>query len=410
MATTTGLGIHYSPHSLAYRQQDAELWIPEVQSLGLHWLALSGDITRAIPAPFLESILAAGIEPILFLNASEIRPLSETSRFILRTYQRAGVKLVSPYPAPNQKSSWPNSQWPAQSPVENFLDIFLPAAEMILGEGLIPVLPPMKPGGDYWDLNFLENFFRGAIQRGQDATMRKLVVATDLSAGNRPLDWGNGGATRWPDARPYLTPPGSQDSMGFQGYAWRDEIIRRTLGMSLPMIGTRAGACIGDQTDAAVPAVDAARHADVNLQVAQMAANGSFTSPMLCVLYWVLQSKGMEASNAASWYQSDGTVLPIVDNLKRRATAQNVSKTTPTRKTIRHYVLLPDNPISIHPAVWNQVRGYMQAFQASCGFSADEALHSEKVTVVGESVPSAVVLRLRDSGCFVDFLTPEKTG
>jgi hypothetical protein len=408
-ATPTGLGIHYSSHGDAYRQQDADVWIPELQSMGIHWLAISGKRTRAIPVSFLERLLGEGIEPILFLDQEEISPLEETAISILRSYQRAGVKLIAPFPSPNLRSSWPSQLWPSSSPVDAFLDIFLPAADILLTEGLIPVFPSLKPGGDYWDLSFLEGFLRGVVQKREDTLASNLVLATDLSAGNRPLDWGSGCSARWPQARPYITPPGSQDSLGFQGYMWRDEIVRRTLGESLPMIGVRAGATLADTADPAYPAVDASRHADINLQVAQMASGGSFKAPMLCILFWLLQSGEKPAVDPQAWYRPDGTVLPIVDILKRKFSASAAGKTSVRAKAIRHYVLLPQTPVSLSSSIWNQVRAYLQAFQASCGFSMDEALQSEKVTVVGESVPSALVLRLRDSGCFVDFLSTENS-
>jgi hypothetical protein len=406
-AAITGLGLHYSPDGDIYRQQDADLWIPELQSLGIRWLAVSGRLSRAIPTPFLERILAAGIEPVLLLTQGEIQPMGETEQSILRTYQRAGVKLVSPYPSPNMRTSWPSNQWPRTSPVESFLDVFIPAAEKILTEGLIPVFPALKFGGEYWDLSFLEGCLTGFVQRNQDALARKMVMATEMAAHNRPLDWGHGGSSRWPLARPYITPPGSQDANGFQGYIWRDEIIRRVLGASLPMIGVYAGATLEDHLDPAFPAVDASIHADINLQVAQMAAGGNFSAPMLCVLFWVLQAAGNQNVDRQAWYRSDGTVLPLVDALKRRVAVSHTAQSVASQKNIRHYVLLPDSPVSLTASLWNQVRGYLQAFQASCGFSLEEALHAEKVTVVGDSAPSAVLLRLRDSGCFVEFLSPE---
>jgi hypothetical protein len=406
-AAITGLGIHYSPNDDAFRQQDAELWIPELQSMGMRWLAVSGRLSRAIPTPFLERIVAAGIEPVLFLAQDEIRPLDETSRCILRSYQRSGVKLISPYPAPNMRASWPSHQWPGASPVESFLDVFLPAMETILQEGLIPVFPPLQTGGDYWDLSFLESSLTGMIQRNKDTLARKMVIATELSAHNRPLDWGHGGTSRWPTARPYITPPDSQDAQGFQGYAWRDEIIRRIFGASLPMIGVRAGATLGDDLDPAFPGINTSLHAEINLQVAQFAAGGNFSAPMLSILFWVLQAAGDPVADRQAWYRSDGTVLPIVNALKKRAAGTQAAKSAVSRKNIRHYVLLPESPMSLTSALWNQVRGYLQAFQASCGFSLEEALHAEKVTVVGQDASSSVILRLRDSGCFVEFLSPE---
>ena len=55
--------------------KDLDLWIPEIQSMGLRWLALSGSLSRAIPEDFLKGLVDAGIEPILLLDRDPIRPV-----------------------------------------------------------------------------------------------------------------------------------------------------------------------------------------------------------------------------------------------------------------------------------------------------------------------------------------------
>lgn len=237
---------------------------------------------------------------------------------MLRSYRRAGVRFIAPFPAPNASTSWPGGDWQSASPVDQFLEIFPPVAEAILAEGMTPVFPMLDPNGGYWSLAFLEAFLSGMDRCGKGDLVRRLALAASFSAYNRPLDWGTGGLNRWPDVRPYLTPSGSQDHLGFQGYLWMDEIVRRTLGQSLPLLGLRAGATVGDLTDPDYPPVDPLRHSDVNLQVAQIAAGSRFSAPVLCLCYWLMAAEEDDPPASEAWYRNDGSTLPIVDALKRR--------------------------------------------------------------------------------------------
>jgi hypothetical protein len=409
LQTPTALGIHYFPDDRHFRLKDLDVWIPELQSLGLRWVALSGRLSCAIPEEFLRRLTEAGIEPVLLLDREPIRPPADTFDAILRSYRRAGVRFVSPFPAPNLDSAWETaSGMPDLSPVEGFLDVFPPVAEKILAEGLIPVLPMLDPAGNYWSLAFLERFLSGLDQSGKGALARSLVLAADFSARNRPLDWGAGGPVRWPEARPYFTPPGSQDHLGFQGYLWIDEVVRRTLGASLPLIGLRAGATVGDLTDPECPPVDPLRHSEINLQVAQIAAGGRFSAPVLCLCFRLLAAENEAPEASEVWYRNDGSTLPIVDALKRRSLAKNMQRSKAARKSIRHYLLLPPEPGALTVHTWESVRNYLLAFQPACGFSIEEASQAEKVTILGDNASTVTALRLRDSGCRVEYLAADR--
>ncbi|MGB7537372.1 MAG: hypothetical protein WBM17_02420 [Anaerolineales bacterium] len=406
--TPPGLGIHYFPDDRHYRSKDLELWIPELQSMDIRWIVLAGALSYAIPEDFLRQLTETGIEPILLLDREPIQPLTDVSGSIFRSYRRAGVRFIAPFPAPNLNASWAGNDEPSVSPVDRFLTVFPPVAESILAEGMIPVLPMLDPNGNYWSLAFLEAFLTGLDRCGKGELARKLALAVDFSARNRPLDWGAGGSSRWPDARPYLTPPGSQDHLGFHGYAWVDEVVRRSLGTSLPMIGLRAGATVGDLTDVEYPPVDPIRHDETNLQVVQIAAGARFTAPVLCLCFRLLAAEDAAPEAAEAWFRNDGTTLPIVDSLKRRALAKNLHPSPSVRKTLRHYLLLPQDPGSLSAQAWESLRNYLMAFQPVCGFSIEEACQAEKVTILGSTPSTVTALRLRDSGCTVDTLAAER--
>ncbi|MBN2085561.1 MAG: hypothetical protein JW748_10095 [Anaerolineales bacterium] len=404
----SGLGIHYFSDDRHFRSKDLELWIPELKSMDLRWVVLRGSLSQAIPENFLRQLTEAGIEPVLLLDRDPIRPVTNVVQSIFRAYRRAGVRFIAPFPAPNLTVSWADNDGLGTSPVDRFLEVFPPVAESILSEGMIPVFPMLDPDGNYWSLAFLEGFFTGMDRCGKGDLARKLALAVDFSARNRPLDWGAGGSARWPEARPYLTPPGSQDHHGFQGYSWVDEIVRRSLGTSLPMIGLRAGVTVGDLTDPDYPPVDPIRHDEVNLQVAQIAAGARFSAPVLCLCFRLLTAEDGTPEAGEAWFRNDGTTLPIVDSLKRRALAKNLHPSPVMRKSLRHYLLLPQDPGSISAQTWESLRNYLMAFQPVCGFSIEEAFQAEKVTILGGTPSTVTALRLRDSGCHVDFLAADR--
>ena len=57
-------GLHYFPDTLHYRQSDLATWLPELHELGVGWLALRAESSRAVPEFFLRSLIGAGITPI----------------------------------------------------------------------------------------------------------------------------------------------------------------------------------------------------------------------------------------------------------------------------------------------------------------------------------------------------------
>ena len=104
---------------------------------------------------------------------------------------------------PNIKSSWASSAWAQHDLVERFLDRFIPVASAVIHLGLIPIFPPLEPGGDYWDTAFLKSSLESMKRRGKTDILDKLVLSAAGSFSNHGLSWGAGGPERWPGSRPY---------------------------------------------------------------------------------------------------------------------------------------------------------------------------------------------------------------
>ncbi|MGH2521344.1 MAG: hypothetical protein ACRDH2_02470, partial [Anaerolineales bacterium] len=323
---------------------------------------------------------------------------------------RWGVHHVALFAEPNTRAAWPASEWGKSALVERFLDVLLPVLRAQAEAGLQPVFPALRAGGDYWDTAFLEAALAGMARRGQQALARQLTFAVNLWAFNRPTHWGAGGLKKWPDAKPYLTPPGSHDQRGFHLFDWYNEIIIARLGEARPLVCLAGGPRFGDQADPALPVVDEIRHASCTQEIVQAAAAGVLPGNLLNVNFWLLcAAEGSPAAHEA-WYRSDGSTLPAVEALKRYAaqgpplTASAKAASQGGHKPLQHYLLLPTFEWGVSEWHWNAALGYVKAFRPACGFSPEEARQAERITIFGneQGVSREVEESLRQAGCTVE--------
>ncbi|MGA2111179.1 MAG: hypothetical protein ABSG98_03380 [Anaerolineales bacterium] len=396
------LGLHYYPDDLHYTSKDLGRWLPELQALDLGWLTLRCSLSRAVPESFLSALRESGIEPILHIPESPIRSLGPELRLLFRCYAGWGVRYLALFSAPNQQDSWRPGQWSRASPVEQFLDVFLPIAELEQEEGLTPLFPPLYPGGDYWDLAFLDAALTSIKRRGKGALLGVMEFAVDAWAFNRPWDWGRGGSQRWPKARPYLSPPGCEDQRGFFGFEWTEEILQRHLGEPRPIVMIRGGSVLHSCIDPNFPPAHPQRHAEINLQIAHQARKGRLPPWLQNVSFWLLAAEEDSPFADQAWFRPDGTTLPVVDSLKGLPGEVPPAPSAPAGKRFEHYLLIPPQAEELAPAAWQSVQDYLRTFRPTCGYSIEEALQAERVTVLGDRTPMDLLERLQIAGCLVE--------
>lgn len=436
----TRLGFHYYPDTNHYRQSDLQTWLPELHSLGVSWLTLQAPIDRAIPEYFLTELIAAGIEPILHLPL----PLSETPSLndldvIFSAYAHWGIHYIVLYDRPNNREAWPTDAWAQSDLVERFLDRFIPAAQTALKFDLNPVLPPLEPGGDFWDTTFLRSALRGIARRGQTEMVSKLVLGAYAHAGSRPLNWGMGGPERWPGTRPYFTPPGQQDQIGFHIFDWYLTISRAVFGNASPILLFEAGSFSKDSS------AQDPRHTDRNFALLQAILKGEPTpvsdtiadlpgpipEPVLGCNFWLLAADSNTACAHQAWYRSEGTALPIVDALRQSVhgsrsqpakvemvptsvpapASDNLASDQTPSQIISHYLLLPLFDWGISDWYLDAIRPFVKKFHPTIGFSLQEAACAAKVTVVGSRhlIPDSELDQLRAAGSFVERIDGDGT-
>ena len=422
------LGFHYFADELHYRRADLQAWLPELLALDAKWVTLIGSMTRAVPEDFIRGLLDAGIEPIIHLPAVPTRPdpqhvAGATLSQLFTSYARWGVRFVAAFAEPNMRAAWAPKDWGQAGLVERFLDLLVPVLKAQMDAGLQPVFPTLRAGGDYWDTAFLDASLTGLIQRGFEDLARELSFAVNLWTYNRPLDWGKGGHGRWPDARPYLTPPGSQDQRGFRQFEWYDEIIQARLGQLRPIITLAGGPRMSDQTDPTLPPLDDLGHASCIQDLHGALKAGQLPEHLLNVNLWLLAAADGSPFAADAYYKPGGATLTAAHALKQTP-AQGLpparrrgdeSKalgldqaagewSSSSEKTLRHYVLLPVFEWGVSDWHWNAALDFVKAHRPVCGFSPDEAAHAERVTIIGneQGIGTAVEEKLRQAGCAVD--------
>ncbi|MBN2548473.1 MAG: hypothetical protein JXB15_04920 [Anaerolineales bacterium] len=442
--TNQRLGFHYFADTNHYREIDLQAWLPELHRLGAAWLTLIAPAGWAVPEYFITGLLADGLQPILhFPLTLEETPDYQGIGLMLRNYARWGVRYAAFYDRPNRQNAWLASGWAQTDLVERFLDAYLPLAQTALEQGIVPLLPPLEPGGDYWDLAFLQLTLRGLHRRNLQPLLDELVMGAYAWAGNRPLGWGEGGPGRWPGVRPYQDAPGMQNQQGFRIFDWYLAIAEQELGRTLPIVLLRAGVCPGDQTDPGLPVIDEAAHAQGSLAIARcLAAEADLPDcqepvpgEVLACNLWLLADEPDGPHARQAWFQVGGRTLPAVDALRRwagetgwangqmgkrsapaggpahRAENSSQAEGADLQRPISHYVLLPLYAWGAAEWSLDLIAPLLQTSRATVGFSSEEARMAERVTVVGGdmAISEVVVAELRQAGCVVDRILEDGT-
>jgi hypothetical protein len=428
------VGFHYFPDTLHYRDSDLQTWLPELLGLGANWLILKSEIERAIPETFIRSLVENGIQPIVQFNLSLAKtPDIEEIRPLIESYRRWGCKYVLFFDRPNSRSSWPASGWAQQDLVERFIDRFLPFAGLALQNELIPVFPALEPGGSFWDTAFLRSALQSLERRKQGELLDKMVLGVYSWSQGHSLNWGAGGPERWPEAKPYFTPPEVQDQRGFRCFEWYLAIARSVLKKSLPILLLGAGAN-ADPALTQVTAPDPAKHAEFNRSILQLLSSDEvldsqnpdielepLAEEIIACGFWLLAADPADPSHPQAWYQDEATALPIVASLKeQRPQSKHVHADEPPAvskgpqegiHSIQHYLLLPTYEWGVADWHLDVIRNFVKKYQPTIGFSLEEANLAARVTVIGnaQSFPEEALETLRQSGCAVERISGDGT-
>lgn len=400
MGTTTArLGFHYYPDDRHFTEADLHSWLPTFQALKAGWLVLRGSSNRAVPEFFIHALQAKGIDPIIHIPArigalklDEISPL-------LNAYASWGVRYVVLYDRPNMRFSWDGENWARRGLVERFLDHALPVLEAVRAVGLRPVLPPLEPGGDYWDTAFLAATLSSLVRRGHHTLLQDLTLGCYAWTFDRSLDWGAGGPARWKTSLPYATPLDAEDQLGFQIFDWYAAISRSSAGLILPNLVLAGGA--GPRANPA-----AVERSAANCEIARRFAEGQVPAHVLNMAFYLLACEPQDPHAHLAWFNSARAPRPLAGPFFQTdethfGPALPGSQSKSSDWQFEHYVLLPQTLISELDAQLTSIEQLSPGARPAVGYSPHEARRARTVTLVGgaQAFPSALLDDLRRAGC-----------
>ncbi|MFH1446282.1 MAG: hypothetical protein ABIG43_02585, partial [Chloroflexota bacterium] len=337
-------------------------------------------------------------------------------KVILNAYSRWGVRYVVIFNSPNLKTSWVQGTWSQEDLVERFLDRYLPLARIAEQVGLIPVFPPLQPGGDYWDTSFLKKMLVSIKRRRSIESVTNLHVAASAQTFNKPLDWGHGATTQWQSPSPYMNPGNSQDQIGFRTCEWYTEIIQNALGITPKIMLFWYGS--SDHLNIDSSQGDSSFHELVELTQAAPSSSDELNDPALlgeniiACNFWLLSSSRKMSQSKSAWFNENAE--PMIDAVKEMKnikpsrkddtsifddlTANQVAK---WMYPIDHYLLLPAYDWGVPEHILERVRPIIRQEQPTIGFSLSEASLARKVTVWNENnvYTENDLCYLRESGC-----------
>jgi hypothetical protein len=313
----TGLGFHYYPDTQHYSPHDLERWLPELKHMGTSWLVLWSSVDPPIPEFFLQGLVRNEIEPLVRVMTPAFQPLDASQvEDLFGAYARSGVHYVEVFCEPNCASKWSPQAWYRPSIVEKYLDLLTPCLERMQATGLYPFFPALRPGGDYWDLSFLDTALQALVSRQGTSLVDNMVVGMHNHAFDRPLTWGQGGQERWPLARPYFTARGSEDHLSFNLFEWYDEVIRAAVGRSLPLLCMGSAVAGEPYSGAASPVSTSEEYASRAVSMAKAVMGGSVPDYVMNHAFWLLAAEAGEPYGAHAWYGEGGEERAPVSSMK----------------------------------------------------------------------------------------------
>jgi hypothetical protein len=388
------IGFHYYPDDRHYTERDLEHWLPALLRLSARWLVLQASPSRSIPEAFIRGLTQAGIRPIVWIKTPVMAAGSNELAPMIASYGQWGVREVVVYDRPNLRSSWIPVEWSRPGLVERFVDRLLPILQLERSAGMHPVLPPLEPGGDYWDTSFLETTLISLLRRGHSSLIQDMRVATFAWTYDQPLDWGADGPGKWPEAYPYHLRQQTQNQIGFRTFDWYAAITEAVTGRVIPMIVVAGGAGnpSGFRPELATASLRAVLGSDVPESVI------SFN-------FHVLAAEQHAAEYDGAWFASPTEPKPIVSAAERMLNiGGQVKSQGSVQKTFSHYVLVPTGEMSRE--AWLAVRELAE--DAIIGFSAEEAGQASTVTIMADeaSIPPSVERKLVQGGSQVRRVRP----
>ncbi|MBN2555961.1 MAG: hypothetical protein JXA97_08490 [Anaerolineales bacterium] len=382
----TKIGFRYYPDTRHYTQQDLDIWLPELRTLGTELLVLEGSVRFAVPEVFITGLIHAGIRPVIHMPSGfSLLEVTELET-LLSAYANWGVAEVIVGDSPNQRTSWEATDWSRSNLVERFVDRLLPVLEAEFRHGLTPLLPPLQPGGDYWDTAFLRDTLVALQRRAHPGILQALGLAIKVWTFGKPIDWGMGGASAWPQTRAYAPSETSQDQLGFRIMDWYNEISLEVLGHICPFFAVSGGSRFTHLSGDDVISL----HTDQNAAIFSQLRN----EPIMGLSMFAfdhLVSMPSNARYADAWFASAGAERPVVEAVRSMAAAiRKQPSLKSSSAAIDHVVYLPDEEYAVCADLLREAAPFLAAARPVITFDLGNLGAFRRATVLANDPISSV--------------------
>jgi hypothetical protein len=411
------IGFHYFPDTEHYQDKDLSLWLPELTQMNVSWLILRGPKEYAIPESFIKGLINNKIFPIIHFDMKIGENINmHDFNIILKSYARWGVKYVVFYNTPNLRSSWSCENWSQSDLIDRFVDRYFPFANLAISLGMIPVFPPLQPGGDYWDLSFLKKYLNLLQKRKMLDLITNLHMGVSAQSFNKPVDWGAGGLSKWKQTIPYaISLNENQDHLGFRTWEWYSDIIKSITNTYPKFFLFWYGTSNLIQGNG----LDSSLSLDLLISIANDSINNNpelvLKDNVISCNFWLLSETSNSNQSNLRWFKENGKPLNnSIDtlvglkkehqNLINKSEFKLANNVAEWVYSIDHYLLLPTYEWGVPEHVLERIRPLIRQTKPTVGFSIPEASLARKVTVWNEnSIFSQEEINfLRNSGCQVD--------
>jgi hypothetical protein len=396
------LGFHYFLDVEQFNTADSNLWIQKLQEINAKWLVIQNPQDRAIPEEFIRSFSGAGINLIINFNedvSSDIDLSSLTT--LLNVYGKWGVKYAYLFEKPNLQSTWGISKWNNQDIVKTHLNKFISFAQLCVKNHIKPIFSPLFPGGDYWDLAFLEESLEGLASLAASLINNNLILSAFGWDWGHSIEWGSGGKTKWPESKPFHQKQNTQNQQGFRTYEWYLELSEKVLGKRLPIIILEAGIPNDCFTGNSVNPV----HTDDLFAITHLLAGENVFNPKKTEMllspipsevigcnFFILSAQMETKYFPYRWFTPKGVplaparTLGLTDNTPTmQIEEQPAQMNNPIEEfhfKYRRYILFSDSQKQDMPSLLKKLDPYIRNFKPHMGFSKVEATEAAYILII----------------------------
>ena len=440
------LGFHYYKDAGHFDDPSLDYWLPKLQAAGTSWLVVYAPENSEIPENFIQRLRDVRIEPIVVLNYSISEPPSiQIFQQRMAYFHSVGIHMVQFFNRPNMRSSWNAEDWIKPGLVSRFVRRYADYATACVREKVIPLFPMLEPGGDYWDLAFLQSSIKQIRKEFSDSLLSNLVFTASAGLNRHPLSWNEGGPSAYPPAAPYSD--GQVDHRGFYLFRWYEEILKKEFGKSVPLLLMNAG--LWDPSTGIFDVVTKeSKQQYLNilnlLQDVTVRPDNAIPSYILsCCVYKLPTAESLSASvPAAAGSVSEnlfgkdlkngsaeglpfhkkipeafrsfnskfvGSIKQIGTNI---ATTYKYAARLFQGGRLKEYFLLPEVNSLFTEEQLNTIRQYIKMHKCSSGNDLNEALASKNVIMIDDQAlyPAYMLRQLQDRGCAVHTVSLQTQG